>query len=57
MPSQKNVFIIGNFKFDLFDNFKGLSTSHIAITILKGITADEDYDKFEMSPELLEYFG
>jgi hypothetical protein len=53
MPGQSNVFVIGNFKFNLFDIFNGLSSTHIAIHLFKNITDKE----IEMSPELLEYFG
>jgi hypothetical protein len=53
MADQRNVFVIGNLKYDLFDNFKGLSPNNIYIVLLKKLFSKE----IQLTPEHLEFFG
>jgi hypothetical protein len=53
MADQTNVLVIGNFKYDLFDNFKGLSPNNIYIVLFKKLISKE----IQMTQQSLEFFG
>jgi hypothetical protein len=53
MADQTNVLVIGNLKYDIFDNFKGLSPNNIYIVLFKKLISK----KIQMTPQLLEFFG